>query len=178
MSTTFDAIVIGAGHNGLTCACYLARAGLQVLALDQYHTVGGMATTEEVTLPGFQSDLHAFGYQFASLSPVPQELESVGLRLRAHPAGDQLFPRLSRRWNHLHASVGGGYRPEHRTLLEEGRRDLAAVGRAFRAGAGPDRSLDEFPTPFTRRGDQLALPDAERIGRVPLRTPKPAVLVE
>ena len=75
MSTTFDAIVIGAGHNGLTCACYLARAGLQVLALDQYHTVGGMATTEEVTLPGFRSDLHAFGYQFANLSPVPQELE-------------------------------------------------------------------------------------------------------
>ena len=43
--------------------------------MDQYHTVGGMATTEEVTLPGFRSDLHAFGYQFASLSPVPQELE-------------------------------------------------------------------------------------------------------
>jgi beta-carotene ketolase (CrtO type) len=75
MPATFDAIVVGAGHNGLTCACYLAKAGLQVLALDQYHTVGGMATTEEITLPGFHSDLHAFGYQFASLSPAPQELE-------------------------------------------------------------------------------------------------------
>ena len=75
MSATFDAIVIGAGHNGLTCACYLARAGMHVLVLDQYHTVGGMATTEEITLPGFRSDLHAFGYQFASLSPVPRELE-------------------------------------------------------------------------------------------------------
>lgn len=75
MSQTYDAVVIGAGHNGLTCACYLARAGLKVLALDQYHTVGGMATTEEITLPGFESDLHAFGYQFANLSPVPQELD-------------------------------------------------------------------------------------------------------
>jgi phytoene dehydrogenase-like protein len=47
MSHPYDAIVIGAGHNGLTCACYLARAGLKVLTLEQYHTVGGMTVTEE-----------------------------------------------------------------------------------------------------------------------------------
>ena len=40
-----DAIVIGAGHNGLACACYLAKAGLKVLALEQYHSVGGMTLT-------------------------------------------------------------------------------------------------------------------------------------
>ena len=80
---TYDAIIIGAGHNGLTCACYLARAGMETLVLDQYHAVGGMATTEEITLPGFHSDMHAFGYQFANLSPVPQELglASFGLQL-------------------------------------------------------------------------------------------------
>ena len=69
-----DAIVIGAGHNGLTCACYLAKAGLKVLVLEQYHTVGGMTVTEEETLPGFWSDIHASGYQLANLSPVPHEL--------------------------------------------------------------------------------------------------------
>ena len=74
MSHPYDAIVIGAGHNGLTCACYLARAGLKVLALEQYHTVGGMTVTEEETLPGFWSDIHASGYQLANLSPVPHEL--------------------------------------------------------------------------------------------------------
>lgn len=71
----YDAIIIGAGHNGLTCACYLARAGLKVLLLEQYHTVGGMTVTEEETLPGFWSDIHASGYQLANLSRVPKELD-------------------------------------------------------------------------------------------------------
>src|SRR6186713_384712 len=73
-SSQYDAIVIGAGHNGLTCACYLAKAGLKVLVLEEYHTVGGMTVTEEETLPGFWSDIHASGYQLANLSPVPREL--------------------------------------------------------------------------------------------------------
>jgi beta-carotene ketolase (CrtO type) len=74
MLNSYDAIVIGAGHNGLTCACYLAKAGLKVLVLEQYHTVGGMTVTEEETLPGFWSDIHASGYQLANLSPAPREL--------------------------------------------------------------------------------------------------------
>ncbi len=74
MPQHYDAIIIGAGHNGLTCGCYLARAGLKVLVLEQYHTVGGMTVTEEETLPGFWSDIHASGYQLANLSPVPNEL--------------------------------------------------------------------------------------------------------
>src|SRR5215213_1276670 len=75
MSTRYDAVVVGAGHNGLTCACYLAKAGLKVLVLERYHEVGGMTLTEELTLPGFRSDVHASGYQLANLSPVPSELE-------------------------------------------------------------------------------------------------------
>ena len=74
MGHHYEAVVIGAGHNGLTCACYLARAGLKVLVLEQYHAVGGMTVTEEETLPGFRSDIHASGYQLANLSPVPHEL--------------------------------------------------------------------------------------------------------
>jgi phytoene dehydrogenase-like protein len=74
----YDALVIGAGHNGLTCACYLAKAGLSVLVLEQYTQIGGMTRSEAVTLPGFWSDVHAYGYQLAHLSPAPRELDLAG----------------------------------------------------------------------------------------------------
>ncbi|MBH10381.1 MAG: amine oxidase [Candidatus Marinimicrobia bacterium] len=49
----YDAIVIGGGHNGLTAAAYLAKAGKQVLVLERRHVLGGAAVTEEV-FPGFK----------------------------------------------------------------------------------------------------------------------------
>ena len=53
MPQQYDAIVIGAGHNGLTAAAYLARAGRKVLVLERRHVVGGAAVTEEI-YPGFK----------------------------------------------------------------------------------------------------------------------------
>ena len=75
MRSDYEAIVIGAGHNGLACACYLAKTGLRVLVLEANANIGGLTVTQEITLPDFHSDLHAFGYQFANLSPAPHELE-------------------------------------------------------------------------------------------------------
>ncbi|TPX30231.1 hypothetical protein SmJEL517_g06158 [Synchytrium microbalum] len=45
---TFDSLIIGSGHNGLTCAAYLAKAGKKVLVLERRHLIGGAAVTEEV----------------------------------------------------------------------------------------------------------------------------------
>ncbi|HEU4400604.1 MAG TPA: NAD(P)/FAD-dependent oxidoreductase [Candidatus Polarisedimenticolia bacterium] len=53
MSTTYDAVIIGGGHNGLVSAAYLARAGMKTLVLEQRHVLGGAAVTEEV-FPGFK----------------------------------------------------------------------------------------------------------------------------
>ena len=59
MATPFDAIIIGAGHNGLVTACYLARAGKKVLVLERRHVVGGACVTEEV-FPGFKVSTAAY----------------------------------------------------------------------------------------------------------------------
>ena len=48
-----DAIIVGGGHNGLVCAAYLAKAGLDVLLLERRHTLGGACTTEEL-FPGYR----------------------------------------------------------------------------------------------------------------------------
>jgi phytoene dehydrogenase-like protein len=59
MTVRYDAIVIGGGHNGLTCAAYLARAGRKVLVLERRHVLGGAAVTEEV-FPGFKFSVASY----------------------------------------------------------------------------------------------------------------------
>src|SRR5687767_15091872 len=50
---SYDAIIIGAGHNGLVAAAYLAKAGKKVLVLERRSTIGGVVATEEI-FPGFK----------------------------------------------------------------------------------------------------------------------------
>src|SRR5690348_11623402 len=59
MADSYDAIIIGAGHNGLVAACYLARAGWKVLVLERRPVVGGACVTEE-TFPGFKVSTAAY----------------------------------------------------------------------------------------------------------------------
>lgn len=67
MSNHYDAIIIGAGHNGLVTAAYLAKAGLQVLVLERRNIVGGIAVTEEL-FPGFRFNTCAQGVDW--LTPI------------------------------------------------------------------------------------------------------------
>src|SRR6195256_6284651 len=72
---TYDAIVIGGGHNGLTNGAYLAKAGLKTLVLERRHLVGGAAITEELR-PGFW--FTTFSYALSLLRPdIVQDLDLV-----------------------------------------------------------------------------------------------------
>ena len=57
--TGFDGVVIDAGHNGLTLAAYLARAGMKIAVLERNPRIGGGCSTDTDRLPGFQLNLHA-----------------------------------------------------------------------------------------------------------------------
>src|SRR5919109_238955 len=104
MSPVPDAVVIGAGPNGLVAANLLAEAGWEVLVLEEQPQPGGAVKTAELTEPGFRHDVFSAFYPLAAASPAMRalELERHGLRwchgplVLAHPATDGTCAVLSR----------------------------------------------------------------------------------
>src|SRR5246500_5898356 len=82
--TETDVVIIGAGHNGLTCAAYLAMAGLKVKVLERRPVVGGAAVTEEFC-PGFRNSIAA--YTVSLLNP------KIIADLRLHDHGLKIVER-------------------------------------------------------------------------------------
>jgi phytoene dehydrogenase-like protein len=117
-----DAVVVGAGPNGLTAAVELARRGFSVAVFEAKGTVGGGARTEELTLPGFRHDpcsaAHPLGINSPAFRALP--LERYGLQWlhaplpMAHPFPDGSAAVLSRSVGETAASFGardaGAYR--------------------------------------------------------------------
>ena len=69
-----DVIIIGAGISGLVCACYLAKAGMDVIVLEKRLEAGGGLTTEEVTKPGFYHNLHSLFHDAVDVMPAMKDL--------------------------------------------------------------------------------------------------------
>ena len=121
MANTFDAIIIGAGHNGLVTAAYLAKAGWSVLVLEKREVLGGCCNTEEVW-PGFKVSTAA--YVNSLLRPeIIRDLE-----LKKH--GFQMMPRSP-----------SSFTPERRKRRVEagGQRAAGALRHADRARPGTGR---------------------------------------
>lgn len=77
----YDVLIIGAGHNGLTCAAYLAQAGLKVLVLERQDVVGGAAVTEEF-FPGFRNSVASYTVSLLNPAVIADlELHRHGLRI-------------------------------------------------------------------------------------------------
>ena len=78
----YDAIIIGAGHNGLVAACYLGMAGKKVLMLEKNDYIGG-ATTSQQVFPDFEARLSRYSYL---VSLFPQKImDELGLKLNLFP---------------------------------------------------------------------------------------------
>ena len=75
MTDRYDVVVVGGGHNGLTCACYLAKAGKRVLVLEARDVVGGGCATKEVAAPGFRHNFHSNFHGIIHMGPVYRDLE-------------------------------------------------------------------------------------------------------
>ncbi|MBL8669738.1 MAG: NAD(P)-binding protein, partial [Alphaproteobacteria bacterium] len=81
MSQRYDAIVVGGGHNGLTAAAYLGKAGLRTLVLERRGVIGGAAVTEEFH-PGYRNSLASYTVSLLRSEIIADlELKRHGLQL-------------------------------------------------------------------------------------------------
>ncbi|MHB1535768.1 MAG: phytoene desaturase family protein [Acidimicrobiales bacterium] len=128
-------VVIGAGHNGLVAACYLALAGRDVLVLEALESAGGGSRTAE-TIPGYRFDLHSAAHNIINMTDIPDQLDLAGAGLRyveMDPFATSIRPdgHHVRFWRSIDATV-------------------ASIARHDRAEAGSYRSFMDLAVPLVR----------------------------
>lgn len=90
MPENYDAIIIGGGHNGLVCACYLARGGLKTLVLERRAIIGGAAVTEEFH-PGFRNSTASYTVSLLNPKVIHDlHLHEHGLKIVERPVSNFL----------------------------------------------------------------------------------------
>ena len=125
IDSTYDAIVVGAGHNGLVNAAYLAKAGLKTLLIEKRQIVGGAAITEEL-LPGFR--FTTFSYAVSLFRPqIVQDLDLVKHGLMILPLARTFQPGFNGEYLLLGANKDENYHEiaRHSRADAEGYRELS-----------------------------------------------------
>jgi phytoene dehydrogenase-like protein len=177
MSDSFDAVVVGAGPNGLTAAARLARAGRRVIVFEGAPTVGGSARTQELLTPGVRHDLGAAVVPFAALSPAFATLR-LDLPLRhgptplAHAVDDRRAVALERSLDAT-ADALGSDGARYRRLLGPFVEHIDALADA---SLGPATRQARHPLVAARFGP-LALAPATALARLFATDDVRAVLV-
>lgn len=115
MAESFDIVTVGAGHNGLVAAAYLAAAGRRVLVLERNAWFGGGVVTRELTAPGFRHDQHAMSHIFIQGNPL---LAADELALKSKYGLRYLFPDPPVRSLFPDGRTLGLYRDPGRTAAE------------------------------------------------------------
>ncbi|WP_200263955.1 NAD(P)/FAD-dependent oxidoreductase [Streptomyces sp. HSG2] len=154
----WDAVVVGAGPNGLTAAVELARRGLSVAVFEARETIGGGARTEELTLPGFRHDpcsaAHPLGVNSPAFRRMPLErhgLEWLHAPLpMAHPFPDGTAAVLSRSVAETAASFGPRDAGTYRRLIESFLPRWDTLARDFMSL--PSSALPRDPITLARFG--------------------------
>ena len=160
---TYDVVIIGGGHNGLTCAAYLGMAGLKVKVLERRSMVGGAAVTEEFC-PGFRNSIAA--YTVSLLNPkiiADLRLFEHGLKIVERRA-QNFLPTLDGRY--LLAAEGRTKHGIAKFSVGDAER-YDAFNRALDASADVLRELILQAPPNLANGTKLAaLREALRAGRI------------
>ncbi len=124
----YDAVVVGGGHNGLTCAAYLAAGGLSVCVLERRHVVGGAAVTEEFH-PGFRNSTASYTVSLLHPKVIRDlDLPSHGLAVVLRPYSNFL-PLSDRDGDFLR--VGGGLEATQREVARFSANDAQALPRYY-----------------------------------------------
>ncbi|MFI6099096.1 phytoene desaturase family protein [Lentzea sp. NPDC051213] len=177
--STYDAVVVGGGHNALVTAACLARAGRSVVVLETNDRVGGFVRTDELTLPGFRHDTYATAMPLflsgAAWADLGTDLTAVGLEFRntTKPTGVSLpdgsatflstdveatiaeFERLAPGDGAALAALLDEFAPLAGPVFGLFAQDLAGAQPQIRELMGGDNGFSEFAHLFTMSARHL-----------------------
>lgn len=162
----YDAVVVGAGPNGLAAAAHLTRAGKRVLVVEGADEIGGGTRTEELTLPGYLHDvcsaIHPLGAGSPFFRDINADIQWIHPEVPvAHPLGDGRSAGLLRDLDES-AKRFGPDEARYRRVIAPLVADADNIVEDF---LRPVRILPRHPRPFVRFASQALLPASRLIGR-------------